>query len=103
MHACIRKLLRDSMHVCIVPLMPVDAETAFLADRATAHAAARGVDIATHRAGCDCGNRPTFCSWCDFDFEGSDALTFENGLWLCDRCSGEGVDTDNDQPALAAE
>lgn len=86
--------------------MQRDAETAFLTARATAHATARDVDVATHRAHCDCGSRPTWCDRCDVDVESPDTLVFTPGSkFICRDCADElfGEDAFNDRPALAAE
>lgn len=84
--------------------MKRDAETAFLTARATAHAAARGVDIATHRAHCDCSRRPHYCTACDRDVERCGMTIYRGeGHFLCEDCADRWTDIYGDQPVQAAE
>jgi hypothetical protein len=78
-----------------------DAETAFLAASAAAHASRLNVDRAAHSAFCGCGRRPTFCARCDRDVDSFD-LVFAGSDFRCEDCASLLAD-DNNQPAIAAE
>lgn len=69
-------------------LAMTDAETAFLAARAEAHASRLGVSTFAHSALCGCQRADTYCDRCDRDF-GPEILTFVARRWLCSDCVEE--------------